>query len=58
MTRAREALLWTIGTHIALTMSPLTLLAAFFPLKFILLAYLPPSLLFGLYMSSPAAYPA
>ena len=50
MTRAREALLWTIGTHIALTMSPLTLLAAFFPLKFILL--------FGLYMSSPAAEPA
>lgn len=56
--RAGEVVLWTIGAHIALTMSPLTLLATFFPLKFILLAYLPPSLLFGLHMSSPAAHPA
>lgn len=53
MRRAGEALEWSLGAHLALTFSPLTLLAFLIPAKYLLLAYIPPSLLFGLYMTRP-----
>ena len=49
--RAGEALEWSLGAHLALTFSPLTPLAFLIPAKYLLLAYVLPSILFGLYMT-------
>jgi hypothetical protein len=51
--RAGDALEWSLGAHLALTFSPLTLLAFLIPAKYLLLAYIPPSILFGLFMTRP-----
>jgi hypothetical protein len=51
--RAGEALEWSLGAHLALTFSPLTLLAFLIPAKYLLLAYVLPSLWFGIHMTRP-----